>query len=269
MKDNINDNINPQHEEYDAVNHPKHYTNHPSGVEAIQITEHLNFCLGNAVKYCFRSGNKVQSDVTEDLRKAVWYAKRELESVLGGRKVRSLGSWPGSDPSNRQDQETRAYQEWIHDVAFFFSAKASLHTRNGSRDVYWAEAERFGCFSPERESGGQQIMQSNVGASVVQYATEKNTYYGVAGRQAVVCEIDRDASEGSKIQYSLFDRYSESDWCVTRAGVAYPFRQELAAYIAHEPEEWRKRSVFYLATGEPVKAQWYLNKLIEELEKVK
>ena len=35
----------------DLVNNPKHYTSHPSGVEVIQITEHMDFCLGNAVKY--------------------------------------------------------------------------------------------------------------------------------------------------------------------------------------------------------------------------
>lgn len=35
----------------DAVNNPKHYTEHPSGVECIQITEHMGFNLGNAVKY--------------------------------------------------------------------------------------------------------------------------------------------------------------------------------------------------------------------------
>jgi hypothetical protein len=37
--------------EADAVNHPPHYTSHPSGVECIQVTEHMGFCLGNAVKY--------------------------------------------------------------------------------------------------------------------------------------------------------------------------------------------------------------------------
>ena len=40
----------------DAVNHPAHYTGHPSGIECIQVTEHMNFCVGNAVKrnkqYC-------------------------------------------------------------------------------------------------------------------------------------------------------------------------------------------------------------------------
>ncbi len=40
--------------EDDKVNHPKHYTSHPSGIEAIQITEHYDFCIGNAIKYLWR-----------------------------------------------------------------------------------------------------------------------------------------------------------------------------------------------------------------------
>jgi len=60
----------------DLVNHPKHYTEHPSGVECIQITEHMNFCLGNAVKYIWRADLK--DDAIEDLQKAVWYINREI-----------------------------------------------------------------------------------------------------------------------------------------------------------------------------------------------
>ena len=61
----------------DPVNHPKHYTEHPSGVECIQITEHMNFCLGNAVKYIWRADLK--HDAIEDLEKAIWYIQRELD----------------------------------------------------------------------------------------------------------------------------------------------------------------------------------------------
>lgn len=61
----------------DAVNHPSHYTSHPSGVECIQITESMGFCLGNAVKYIWRADLK--RDAIEDLRKAEWYIKRELK----------------------------------------------------------------------------------------------------------------------------------------------------------------------------------------------
>ena len=60
----------------DPVSHPSHYTNHPSGVECIQITEHMNFCLGNAVKYLWRADLK--HDAIEDLRKAVWLIEREI-----------------------------------------------------------------------------------------------------------------------------------------------------------------------------------------------
>ena len=62
--------------EHDEVNHPRHYTSHPSGVECIQISEHMPFCLGNAVKYIWRAGLK--EDEITDLRKAVWYLEREI-----------------------------------------------------------------------------------------------------------------------------------------------------------------------------------------------
>ena len=61
----------------DPVNHPPHYTAHPSGVECIQITEHMGFCLGNAVKYIWRADLK--ADAIEDLQKARWYIDREIE----------------------------------------------------------------------------------------------------------------------------------------------------------------------------------------------
>lgn len=62
----------------DPVNHPPHYTRFP-GVEVIQITEHLNFCRGSAVKYLCRAGHK--GDELEDLLKALWYVKREIRRV--------------------------------------------------------------------------------------------------------------------------------------------------------------------------------------------
>lgn len=61
----------------DAVNHPSHYTAHPSGVECIEITEHMGFNLGNAVKYIWRADLK--GDAIEDLRKAAWYVDREIQ----------------------------------------------------------------------------------------------------------------------------------------------------------------------------------------------
>ena len=74
----------------DNVNHPKHYTSDPSGIECIDITRHRNFNIGNAIKYLWRAGLKEDKDrklidkQVEDLNKAVWYLVDEIHR-LGGR----------------------------------------------------------------------------------------------------------------------------------------------------------------------------------------
>jgi len=60
----------------DPVNRPNHYTSHPSGIECIQITEHMGFNLGNALKYIWRCDLKL--DAIEDLKKARFYIDREI-----------------------------------------------------------------------------------------------------------------------------------------------------------------------------------------------
>lgn len=65
---------------YDSVTNPFHYTNHPSGVECIDITQHMNFCLGNAMKYIWRAGLK-SDDAVQDLEKAVFYLNKEIERL--------------------------------------------------------------------------------------------------------------------------------------------------------------------------------------------
>lgn len=60
----------------DVVNHPPHYTSHPSGIECIEVVEHMGFNLGNAIKYVWRADEK--GNALEDLRKAAWYIQREL-----------------------------------------------------------------------------------------------------------------------------------------------------------------------------------------------
>ena len=63
----------------DEINHPSHYTNHPSGIECIEIAEHHNFRIGNAIKYLWRQGLKNGESNVKDLKKAVWYINREIE----------------------------------------------------------------------------------------------------------------------------------------------------------------------------------------------
>jgi len=66
---------------HDQINHPQHYTSHPSGIECITITEHMGFNLGNAIKYVWRADLK--GDEIADLRKAAWYIDREIQRRLG------------------------------------------------------------------------------------------------------------------------------------------------------------------------------------------
>ena len=61
----------------DLVNHPAHYQSHPSGVECIQITEHMDFLLGNVIKYVWRADHK---NGVQDLEKARWYLDRAINN---------------------------------------------------------------------------------------------------------------------------------------------------------------------------------------------
>ena len=74
-----------QGRQHSPVDAPAHYTSHPSGIECITITEHLNFNMGNAIKYVFRADYKGKP--MEDLKKARWYIDREItrrEALLYG-----------------------------------------------------------------------------------------------------------------------------------------------------------------------------------------
>ncbi len=81
------------YEDDDPINHPPHYTAHPSGVECIQITEHMSFCIGNAVKYLWRADLK--SNAMEDLAKALWYVAREIN--MREQKVKCEIAWSTAD----------------------------------------------------------------------------------------------------------------------------------------------------------------------------
>ena len=73
----------------DNVNHPAHYTwlKDLCGIEVIDITRHMNFCLGNSLKYILRAGHKKDASRTdidkqvEDLNKAIWYIKDEIKRI--------------------------------------------------------------------------------------------------------------------------------------------------------------------------------------------
>lgn len=65
----------------DPINHPTHYTSHPSGIEPITITKHMNFCLGNVIKYVMRADYK--GNRLDDLKKAQYYLNLEISEAEG------------------------------------------------------------------------------------------------------------------------------------------------------------------------------------------
>ncbi len=112
----------------EQVNHPAHYTSHPSGVECIEITQHMGFCLGNALKYIWRAdlkGNSIQ-----DLKKAQWYLAQEIalrearaEVATERRRLNAcLSPWPGEEDYASNGADTREHtshdepdRHWIPD----------------------------------------------------------------------------------------------------------------------------------------------------------
>lgn len=72
----------------DMVNSPPHYTQHPSGVECIQVTEHMSFNVGNAVKYLWRCDLK--GNALEDLKKARFYVEREIKRREDSERIANL-----------------------------------------------------------------------------------------------------------------------------------------------------------------------------------
>ena len=74
----------------DKVNHPIHYTSHPSGIECITIARHYCFSIGNAIKYLWRAGLKNEEGITntdkeiQDLEKAIWYINDRIKQLKNG-----------------------------------------------------------------------------------------------------------------------------------------------------------------------------------------
>ncbi len=89
---------------HDPVNHPRHYTSHPSGVEAIEITRCMGFNIGNAWKYLARADHK--GNRKQDIEKAIWYVLDEIKQRRQDRGVvlshvampESVLEWVAAEP---------------------------------------------------------------------------------------------------------------------------------------------------------------------------
>lgn len=68
----------------DMINHPPHYAlGWSNGAQVADITDHLDFMLGNVVKYACRAGRKKGASITDDLLKARWYLERKIRLYDG------------------------------------------------------------------------------------------------------------------------------------------------------------------------------------------
>lgn len=74
--------------EEDNVNHPSHYTwlKKLCGIEVLDITRHLDFDTGNAIKYLLRAGKKDPKKTIEDLEKAVFYINDKINMLKNENK---------------------------------------------------------------------------------------------------------------------------------------------------------------------------------------
>ena len=74
-------------EENNSVDHPLHYTSHPSNIECIEVARHYCFSIGNAIKYLWRAGLKKEMGLEdkekeiEDLKKAIWYINDRIKQL--------------------------------------------------------------------------------------------------------------------------------------------------------------------------------------------
>lgn len=63
----------------DEINKAEHYNTSPSGIECIEVVEHMDFCSGNAMKYLWRHNDK--ENPVKDLRKAIYYIERRISQI--------------------------------------------------------------------------------------------------------------------------------------------------------------------------------------------
>ena len=82
-------------EDYEYVNHPKHYNNYD--VEVIDMMERIfgtyetyAFCKLNAYKYRMRAGTKPNITVQQDLDKEQWYLNKAEEIKS---RMKEMGEW--------------------------------------------------------------------------------------------------------------------------------------------------------------------------------
>ncbi len=112
----------------DNVNHPAHYeANGP--FECIELAQHFNFCIGNAIKYVWRHMDKGKP--FEDLSKALWYVQWEMDSTHSSDYHTPIPTYwklcelVDSDYANMAKQD-EALEQSAHDMQVMHEANKQL-----------------------------------------------------------------------------------------------------------------------------------------------
>jgi len=111
----------------DPVNNPSHYTSHPSGVEAIEITRHMGYNLGNVMKYIWRADLK--NEAIQDLEKARFYLSDEIAKLKLSDEIAKLKQVESTQPKRRI---------WISDEE---KAQGGWHPGDSLADGVWTEED--------------------------------------------------------------------------------------------------------------------------------
>lgn len=90
MTDAVNPPPDYNEQSDDQVNHPKHYNEHPSGVECIDIVRHMTFNVGNVFKYLWRAGLKDREPSIKDHKKALFYLQDEIARLEGEADIEAM-----------------------------------------------------------------------------------------------------------------------------------------------------------------------------------
>lgn len=99
-----------------------HYKSHPSGIEAIEITQYESFLRGNVIKYIMRAPYK--GDELADLEKAAEYLQWEIE------RVKEDQFWAKFDDTvvkQRLEEVEDMRDEWDEDYKEYYRAGVALN----------------------------------------------------------------------------------------------------------------------------------------------
>lgn len=125
---------------HNTVNNPTHYLSHPSGIECLEFTKHMNFFLGNAFKYIFRRNFKDSHD--KDILKAHFYIKESIKYNNATVVYHDSDMWSKIDKV--RDSEEEPYGDILFSIwRANCSPKAKLHLDHVKR-VLEKELQKYG-----------------------------------------------------------------------------------------------------------------------------